>query len=761
MNGTFPTSPREYFTTKTITLAADIDLSSYTPWTPIGLSMMDAFDGTFDGNNKTISGLTVNTSHPTDSVYAGLFGRISSGATIKDLNVVVVSVRAEVTATTMTAYAGGVVGENLYGTVSNCHVSGGTISAEYSTIGSYNAYAGGVAGYSDNGPISKCYVSDSVTVKAVGNWNQVYAGGVLGFGNMVVIEECFNVAAVFADGDDNASAGGVAGANNGSVTASYNAGSVTASINGSSTSGYAYAGGVAGYSGGTISNCANIGDIEAASATGDTYAGGIVGGIMNGLYTSYSAGTVSATGGGTNRAGGLLAYNAAYYESMGSVQNSFYDNEKASGTLVDSATAGKSTLDMKTSSTYPTGTDWGDNTIWTLQDDYYPVLTPLANTLTVTNGTGDGSYMPYTTVTVSADAAPAGQVFEKWTGYDASAFGSVTSSPTTFTMPQSDVTVTANYVTPVIDTFIPVTNITGVQTTAQLGTSNLYGAVEPSDATNKTIVWSVSDAGTTGATISGQQLNTTNTGTVTVLATITNGASPTTDYTQSFPITVTTLSYSEILAIYITENTNLTAIAEDGVITVTGSQTTPASTTLRLDTSPEPTIKINWNAAYTCNSPFPAITVAGGGVIEFGAGSSVTNSGAGSAVTSEGDVIISGSTITANGPNATAIFTLKNVTVSSGTISANGSDGLAVFAEGDVTLTGGTVSATGVRGLAVHANGTLNIDEENVTINSTSPLVALGGINVIKPNSEDKGSGGCNAGFGFGLALLLLRRSFK
>src|SRR5690606_14677255 len=50
--------------------------------------------------------------------------------------------------------------------------------------------------------------------------------------------------------------------------------------------------------------------------------------------------------------------------------------------------------------------------------------------------------------------------------------------------------------------FVAVTDITDVPTTATVGTEvNLSGAkVAPENATNKTIVWTVKDAGTTGVT---------------------------------------------------------------------------------------------------------------------------------------------------------------------------------------------------------------------------------------------------------------------
>ncbi|MCL2011023.1 MAG: hypothetical protein FWG71_10855, partial [Synergistaceae bacterium] len=96
-----------------------------------------------------------------------------------------------------------------------------------------------------------------------------------------------------------------------------------------------------------------------------------------------------------------------------------------------------------------------------------------------------------------------------------------------------DVSITVNV------PFVPVTSITGMPTSATAGTPlSLTGTVNPSNATNKAIVWSVQNAGTTGATITGSTLNTTAAGAATVRATIANGAAVGTNYTQDVSITV-------------------------------------------------------------------------------------------------------------------------------------------------------------------------------------------------------------------------------
>ncbi|MDR1321564.1 MAG: cell wall-binding repeat-containing protein [Gracilibacteraceae bacterium] len=83
----------------------------------------------------------------------------------------------------------------------------------------------------------------------------------------------------------------------------------------------------------------------------------------------------------------------------------------------------------------------------TVTATYTPVATPPATTYTVTviNGTADNSsYAAGDTVTVTANAAPAGQRFRAWTSPSVT-FTDSTSETTTFTMPAYAVTVTANY----------------------------------------------------------------------------------------------------------------------------------------------------------------------------------------------------------------------------------------------------------------------------------------------------------------------------
>lgn len=67
-------------------------------------------------------------------------------------------------------------------------------------------------------------------------------------------------------------------------------------------------------------------------------------------------------------------------------------------------------------------------------------------TVTVNNGTGSGQYKPGATVTITANKPNAGASFVNWTTATAGvSFAGATSSSTTFVMPSSNVTVTANF----------------------------------------------------------------------------------------------------------------------------------------------------------------------------------------------------------------------------------------------------------------------------------------------------------------------------
>ena len=231
-----------------ITLDTDLDLTDM-EWTPIG-NYEKQYTGTFDGNDKTITGLTVTGSDQ----YAGLFGRIGSGGKVMNVKLEGVQIESD----NGMSDVGGVAGYSR-GTLENCSVSG-------SVSGSgMNGIAGGVVGYQTGGSITGC--SSSATVNA-GN----VAGGVAGCTYSATLTACYATGDVTLESINSGGnfVGGVVGdnTNRSTVIACYAWGSVTGS-------GTIYVGGVTGSNDlGTLTACYHAtGDVTGASRS----TGGVVG----------------------------------------------------------------------------------------------------------------------------------------------------------------------------------------------------------------------------------------------------------------------------------------------------------------------------------------------------------------------------------------------------------------------------------------------------------------------------------------------------
>ena len=213
-----------------ITLDTNIDLTGK-DWTPIGTSFRNSYTGTFDGGGHTIKGLTVTT----NDQFVGLFGSLGKAGTVK--NVVMEGV--QITNNHGSGYVGGVVG-NSDGTIENCSVSGSV---------SGTAYVGGVVGVQWFGSITGC--SSSATVKGMGD-----VGGVAGQTNAdATLTACYATGNVTIElgHRDRVYVGGLVGWNAGSsVLACYATGNVAST--GSST-GKVYIGGFLGGNYATVTAC--------------------------------------------------------------------------------------------------------------------------------------------------------------------------------------------------------------------------------------------------------------------------------------------------------------------------------------------------------------------------------------------------------------------------------------------------------------------------------------------------------------------------
>lgn len=253
-------SSDEYSRGLKVVLTADIDITGMDISIPI-------FLGTFDGQGYRITGLHLDQSA---SDY-GLFGKIESGAVVKNL-----SVEGEVAPSGTQSNVGGMIGEN-YGTIENCIFFGIVIGGNST---------GGIAGYNGSGgTITNCNAFGAVR-------GTKYTGGIVGQ-NAGTLLRCTNAASVNTTVHEEGSSypenlentlysilkkedvtestiitdtGGIAGYSTGAIQSCTNTGAI----------GYPHvgynAGGIAGRQNGYLANCVNRGTVQ-----GRKDVGGIVG----------------------------------------------------------------------------------------------------------------------------------------------------------------------------------------------------------------------------------------------------------------------------------------------------------------------------------------------------------------------------------------------------------------------------------------------------------------------------------------------------
>ena len=152
---------RHYKLTEDITLQPNV-VPGESNWTAIGNNSTNndssRFTGSFDGDNKKITGLTIN--NPSGD-YQGMFGYI------RGTNVMVKNLGLEEDNIIGNYHVGGVVGVMEYGTVQNCYSTGDVAG---------DSAVGGVVGNSTGSSVvvQNCYATGNVT----GN---NYVGGIVGW----------------------------------------------------------------------------------------------------------------------------------------------------------------------------------------------------------------------------------------------------------------------------------------------------------------------------------------------------------------------------------------------------------------------------------------------------------------------------------------------------------------------------------------------------------------------------------------------------
>lgn len=243
-------------------------------WTPIGNSSV-AFDGTFDGDDHTVSGMFINTT----SSNNGLFGNTSG---------VVQNVNLDDSWVYGGKYTAGVVGYNT-GSLKNI--------TNKASVTSESGPVGGVVGASNDSYGNVNLVDDIYNFGVVKGKNDV--GGVLGFIDRIKLTHAENSGLV----EGEKYVGGIwGGAQSTTVDASYltNYGKIVGQTN---------TGGVAGYCGhygvgtkysakcGTLTNVRNEGDVQ-----GSAFVGGVAGSFGGKMISVNNVASVS----GTNYVGGVF-----------------------------------------------------------------------------------------------------------------------------------------------------------------------------------------------------------------------------------------------------------------------------------------------------------------------------------------------------------------------------------------------------------------------------------------------------------------------
>lgn len=326
---------------------ADIDMEDYLAaggeaysagqgWLPIGSFVSGGagspFTGSYDGNGKTISNLTIN--RP-DKDMVGLF-EYSKG-TIDSVSLPAVDIVGK-------GYVGGIAGFQISGKISNCSVSG--------SVKGTGSNVGGLVGQSnDVEEIISCH--SRASVEGINN-----VGGLIGHNESSKIDKCY--AAGNVKGNGSTSGGLVATNYNGVISNSYATGSVEGTDD--------EVGGLVGWN--TYSNA----QIINSYATGQVKGGGErIGGLVGQNKSSAKVDNSYATGkviGGT-KVGGLIGETIEGATSS----NSYWDTQ-TSGLTVSAGGNGYSTPAMiKESNSVAIYVGWDFADTWTMEEGVsYPYL---------------------------------------------------------------------------------------------------------------------------------------------------------------------------------------------------------------------------------------------------------------------------------------------------------------------------------------------------------------------------------------------------
>ncbi|MBQ9112797.1 MAG: hypothetical protein IJY08_04375 [Clostridia bacterium] len=330
VSGTATDIAQDSFDGKTVTLGASVDMAGVT-WTPVGgLNGEYSFDGTFDGNGKTVSNLTVST----EATYMGLFAKCN-GATVKNLTLDKVTLSTaqeqsaaiymgavsayatdttvqDITVNTLTATTtstdasmiGGVIGYNIsetVATVKNITVNGfkATINKAGTKVTALNGVAGAVFQNVKGTTVGTLNIENfkltnfEATVAYDGNpAKNSYTAGLVGYSTAAInAKGCEISGAISGNSDKSAVKAIFSGGFVGAMDSDYTFEDCSATLNLSVTN--AVAGGFMGFVNET-NNTAKVQTLNNCDYTGAISSGRIIGGIIGQFYYfSYTVAVVN------------------------------------------------------------------------------------------------------------------------------------------------------------------------------------------------------------------------------------------------------------------------------------------------------------------------------------------------------------------------------------------------------------------------------------------------------------------------------------
>lgn len=286
-------------------LANDIDLSGEVGWTSLG-----SFEGIFEGNGFTLSGLSstdeslftsvvggavqnlsIDDFHITDAGSTiGIIANSINSSTIDNVAVTNSSISSSLSTFQM---VGGFVGIASLSTISNSSFEGSITGTDGGVV------IAGLAAGTDDTVISNSYADATINISGGASSLANYVGGIVGFSSNTagtLISDSYSAGTITINADESRNVGGLLGATQGTNAILDSSSSMDIDITDTYVgNNIQYVGGLVGYNGvdSTIDGSSATGNIDIQSVDNVENIGGFVGRTSESIAHSYSQGTIT------------------------------------------------------------------------------------------------------------------------------------------------------------------------------------------------------------------------------------------------------------------------------------------------------------------------------------------------------------------------------------------------------------------------------------------------------------------------------------